>query len=492
MGKVIKQSMVNMITTYIGFGIGALNTLVLYPNFLSKEYNGLIALLLAVANMIWPLMAFGMHNTMIKFYSAYSDKTDQNKFISMMLLFPISIALILGTIGYFGYEIILQYFDSGEKSDQELLRQYGGLIYVIAFAMTYFELFFSMAKVHMKSTFGNLMKEVFHRLIIAILLMLLYFKNIDVHSFVYAVVSIYVLRTVVLMGYVFSFNSMKLKIGLPNNYVEVLKYSSLILIAGSVAVMLIDLDKAMIKKYLPIGEIMVYNIGIFIASVIAVPSRAMHQITYPITAKLMNEKKHDELYKLYKSSSLNLFIVSGFIFILIVCNVEELYRLIPKGYELYMGVILLIASAKLYDNLIGNANAILYNSKYYNVILFMGVGLVILAYVLNLLCIPQFGILGAALATFIAICCYNTMKVLFIGMKFRMLPFTNKTSIVFILITGCTLAFYFWNFTFHPIINITLKSLVIGIVYGSIVYYGNLSREINDLLKRIPILNKIV
>ena len=57
-----------------------------------------------------------------------------------MLLFPIGIALILGTVGYFGYEIILQYFDSGEKSDQELLRQYGGLIYVIAFAMTYFEL----------------------------------------------------------------------------------------------------------------------------------------------------------------------------------------------------------------------------------------------------------------------------------------------------------------------------------------------------------------
>ena len=69
MGIVINQSIKNTIITYIGFGIGAANTLFMYPYFLGETYFGLTGYILSTANIIFPLMAFGVHNTLIKFFS---------------------------------------------------------------------------------------------------------------------------------------------------------------------------------------------------------------------------------------------------------------------------------------------------------------------------------------------------------------------------------------------------------------------------------------
>ena len=41
MGIVLNQSFKNTIITYIGFGIGAINTLYLYPVYLGATYYGL-------------------------------------------------------------------------------------------------------------------------------------------------------------------------------------------------------------------------------------------------------------------------------------------------------------------------------------------------------------------------------------------------------------------------------------------------------------------
>ena len=61
------------------------------------------------------------------------------------------------------------------------------------------------------------------------------------------------------------------------------------------ATILIDLDKAMIERYLLIENVAKYSICAYVASVIIIPSRAMHQITYPLTAKLLNEGAKEQL-----------------------------------------------------------------------------------------------------------------------------------------------------------------------------------------------------
>lgn len=486
MGIIINQSARNLATTYLGFGIGAINTLFLYTHFLEQEYYGLVSFLLSAANLIWPLMAFGVHNTLVKFYSSYKTTGEKDQFLTLILFLPLLISLILGVIGYFSYGLILDYFANGN----ELVQPFAWLIYVIAVATAYFEVFFSWAKIRYKSVFGNFMKEVFHRLCVALLLVCVFLNWLTVDQFIYAVSGVFVLRLIIMMIYAFSLYFPKMSFKLPGNSSSVLKYSALILIAGSVAMVLLDLDKVMIERYLPIENVAIYGIAVYISSVIAVPSRAMHQITYPLTATLLNNKDRNGLNQLYEKSSINLLIISGFIFLLIITNVRQLYELIPDEYQISFSIVVLISCVKLYDNLLGNNNSILFNSDYYRLVLAIGVLLALLAFVLNTIFIPELGIFGAAMATFLAYAAYNTTKIFIVGRKFRIYPFTRKTVYGLALILVFSLSFYFWDFPFHPVVNIGLKSVILGFLYLPVIYFLKLSGDINVLLEKYLPLEK--
>ncbi|WBL24384.1 lipopolysaccharide biosynthesis protein [Zunongwangia sp. HGR-M22] len=481
MGVIINQSVKNMMTTYAGFGLGALNTLFLYTYFLDQQYYGLVSFLLSAANLMWPFMAFGVHSTVVKFFSSYKTKEEQDKLLNLALILPLAISLILGLIGHFTYEFLLDYFSDGN----ELVKPYVWLIYLLAIATAYFEIFFAWAKIYYKSVFGNFMKEVVHRLGTTILLFLVYFDLLAADNFMYGVGLVFLLRLLVMGAYAFNLHRPTLKFSFPSNLSRVLKYTALILIAASVATALLDLDKVMIESYLPIENVAIYGIGIYIATVISVPQKAMHQITNPITAEYLNTRNFGKLEDLYKKSSINLSIVSALIFILIITNVHTLYELIPEEYSLSILIVLLISLVKLYDNVLAINNSILFNSDYYRLVLAIGVLLVLLAFLLNLFFIPRFGIEGAAMATFIAFFIYNTSKIILVQKKFKMNPFTKHSILLLGLCLLFTLVFYFWEFPFHPILGIALKGGITSILYISAVYFLNFSEEINTMLRSI-------
>lgn len=271
---------------------------------------------------------------------------------------------------------------------------------------------------------------------------------------------------------------------IPKNFKEIFGYSFFIILSGSVAVLLMDFDKVMIPSYRNISDNALYSVAIFIATVIAVPSRAMLQIIYPITARLMNENKHDELNDLYKKSALNLQVFAGLVLLGIFLNIKELYKLIPGEYSGGIAVVFIIGLSKFYDVILGNNNAIILNTKYYKWVLFFGLLLVFMMIGLNMLLIPPYGIIGAAWATLISVIVYNTIKLLFVVKKMNLYPFTINTLKSFGIIILVFLIFYFWDFKYYPIINIGLKSVLITIVYVVVNYKLDVSVEINQVLDK--------
>ncbi len=480
MGIVINQSFKNTITTYLGFGIGAINTLFLYTNFISDTYYGLVAFVLSTANIMMPLMAFGVHNTIVKFYSTFKTKHSLNSFLTVMLLLPLLVVLPLGLFGYTCYNYI------GNLLSQEnaIVKGYLWYIFIAAVSMAYFEVFFAWAKAQMQTVFGNFMKEVFHRIGITILLFAVFFEYITVEEFIRDVIIVYILRAVIMMFYAFSIRLPVFTLKRVDNLGSIVKYSSLIIIAGSIATVLLDIDKFMLGQYIEIEKVAYYSVAIFIATVIAVPQRAMHQIMLPMTAKYLNENNKVALDDLYKRSSLNLYVICGFIFILIITNVNELYMIIPQEFRNGLIVVFLISLSKLSDTVLGNNNAILFNSDYYRMVLFFGVILTVLAVILNMIFIPIYGINGSAFATFIAVMVYNIIKIMFVKQKFKMLPFTPNTLKLSVFILICSLVFYFWDFPFHPIVNMTLKSALITIFYAIVIFRMNISEDISTILKK--------
>ncbi|WP_179315436.1 oligosaccharide flippase family protein [Winogradskyella undariae] len=481
MGIVLNQSFKNTVTTYFGFGLGAINTLFLYTNFLSDQYYGLVAFLLSAANIMTPFMAFGVHNAIVKFYSTFKTKNSINSFLTLMLFLPLFFIIPAAFIGYLAYDTIVLWLSNENK----IVENYVWYIFILAVSMAYFEIFFAWTKVHMQTVFGNLMKEVFHRVCIMLLLFGVYVEWLTVNQFITGLVGVYVLRMVIMKLYAYSVRFPKLKFQKLENQFSILKYAGLMIIAGSIAMLILDIDKFMIGLMLPdIEQVAYYSVAIFIATVIAVPQRAMHQIMLPLTAKFLNENDKVALEDLYKRSSMTLLVISGFIFLLIILNINQLYEILPEKFTGGLFVVLIVSLAKLYDNSLGNNNAILFNSDYYRMVLFFGVLLAIMAIVLNTIFIPIYGIEGSAFATFLAVFIYNTIKIIFVKRKFNMMPFSMGSVKIVLVLIVLTIGFYFWDFQFHPILNIILKSGLLGLIYMVLIYKLNISEDISNQIKK--------
>lgn len=481
MGIVLNQSIKNTVITYFGFGIGAINALFLYTTFLGKTHYGMVAFLLSASNIMMPLMAFGVQSTLIRFYSKYTIETEKEKFLSFMLFMPLFLIIPITTITYFFYDQIA--FFILRKNPE--IKPFLWLIPIIGICMGYFEVYYAWVKVHMQSVIGNFISEVLVRVIILFLLFSVYWNWITKDEFIYALLGAYLLQLLTMKGYAMYVKMPVLTFQLPHNVKEIFGYSFFIILSGSVAVLLMDFDKVMIPSYRNISDNALYSVAIFIATVIAVPSRAMLQIIYPITARLMNENKYRELNELYKKSAINLQVFGGLVLLGIFLNIKELYKLIPGEYSGGIAVVFIIGLTKFYDVILGNNNAIILNTKYYKSVLFFGLLLVFMMIGLNMILIPPFGIIGAAWATLISVMVYNTIKLVFVVKKMNLYPFTLNTLKSFGIIGVVFLLFYFWDFPFHPIFNIGLKSVLITLVYVFVNYKWAISIEINQVIDRL-------
>jgi len=488
MGIVQSQSIKNTIITFFGFGIGAVNALFLYTNFLGKMHYGIVNTILSGANIMMPLMAFGAQSTLIRFFSHYKTEQKREEFLTFMLFFPLVLILPISLVFYFFYTPI----SNGWVIENPSLKPFFWLIPVVGLFMAYFEVFYAWVKVHMKSVVGNLISEVLYRFVIMILLIAVHFDWITKDTCVYGIALSYLAQLIGMKLYAFSVKRPVLRLVIPDNFKEILHYSLFIIVSGGVATMLIDFDKVMIPKYKDVGENALYGVAIFISTVIAVPSRAMTQIVAPITAKLMVEGKHDELNDLYKKSAINLQVIGGFIMMLIFLNIKELYHLIPKDYSGGIWVVFMIGLSKFYDVLLGNNNSIIVNTRYYRTVLLFGVFTVILMIVLNMIFIPIYGIEGSAFATLLTVATYNTIKLVYVVRKMNLFPFTQKTLYSLGVLVVCFGLFYFWDFPFYTIINIALKSILITVFYLFVNYKLEISEEFNGVvttfLKRARIL----
>ncbi|MFC4097772.1 lipopolysaccharide biosynthesis protein [Euzebyella saccharophila] len=481
MGIVFRQSLNNSVITYVGFGIGALNTLVLFLNFMTPKYYGLIQVILSAAAVLNPILAFGVPNTLVKFYSSFKDLHEKNGFLTLMLLLPLLFMLPIALLTFVGNDMIGNLL----SRENPIVRDYVWHIFIIGMGMAYFEVFYSWARVHMKSVFGNFMKEVFSRVAVTILLFLLYYEIITVELFINLIVGVYLLRVLVMKLYAFTLYMPKLIFSFPENTKNILAYSAFIILGGSVAIVLLEVDKVMINQFIPLENVAYYSVAGFIAMVIAVPSRSMHQITYPLTAQLLNESDWISLKRLYQKSSLTLFAVASLIFLLILLNLNDMYTLLPEAYRNGFVIFIWLGLAKVYDSLLGNNNSILYNSDYYRSVLLLGLLLAVLTILLNLWLIPTFGLDGAAIASFSALFIYNTLKLLFVKWKFQMLPFTLQTCWVFLLSIGTVAIFYFLNLSFHPILNIVVRGVLISVFFIGVLYKFKLSEDIYRAVRGI-------
>ncbi|MBT7984451.1 MAG: lipopolysaccharide biosynthesis protein, partial [Flavobacteriaceae bacterium] len=160
MGIVFKQTSWNIVTISIAILIGGVNTLYFYPEFLKDDYYGLVVFLLATSNLLQPLMSFGAQHTIIKFFSSFNDKKKKDQFLSSVIFLPLFFIIPITFLVVQFHDIIAQFL----SVKNPIIESYVWVIFLVSFATSYFEVFYSWSRVQFKSIFGNILKEIYPRI----------------------------------------------------------------------------------------------------------------------------------------------------------------------------------------------------------------------------------------------------------------------------------------------------------------------------------------
>jgi len=481
MSIVVKQSFFNLITIGVAFIIGAFNTLYLYPTFLGSKLQGLVIALLAISNIIQPFLSFGTQHAVIRFYSRYKSKKEKNAVLTLSLIIPFIITAIAIPLFYFYYDQIKVLLFQTENA----FSQYAYVILFIAVSTSFFEIFYSWVRVKLKSVFGNFLKELYPRLLVTFLLITYTLDYIDFEKFILYLIYGYYLRLLIVMVYSFIINKPKISFYFKNDFKEIFRYSFLILLSGAASSIILDIDKSMLSSILTVENVAYYSVAIFIAAVIEIPGRAMFQILSPIVAEVINKNNKKKLKYLLKKSSTNLVLVSSLFFLIINLNLNDFYEMLnQEGYSIGIPIVIIVSFAKLYSMSIGCINNIISNSKYYYYIFWFSIISSVLAVVLNLYLIQDYGIIGAAYATFIVILIMNSLKLYLVNLKFKIHPYSYDTLKIVILTTFMYVIFNNLQLSFDPVISIAVKSSLILILYTLAAYIFKLSDDVNIFIDK--------
>lgn len=475
---IAKQSIYNFFSIALAFALGAVSTLYLYPTFPGKAFQGLVVALLAYSNLLQPFISFGVQHALIKFYSQCKTDQDRDQLLWFSMLFPLLLIALIYSIYYFYQTQIVAFL----AQENESLSSYVYLILSLSIATAYFEIFYSWQRVHLKTVFGNFLKEFYNRFLVFSALLLFAFQIINETLFISYLIVGYYLRLALMMGYSFWIYRPRFSFKLPQQWKAILRYSSTIFLSGAAASFILDIDKSMLSNTLTLENVAYYSVAVFIATVIEAPGRGMFQIVAPLVSQAIADQDDKRLEGLLKKSASNLLIVSGFIAVVINVNLTDFYTLVNQpGYASAFWVVGLISIGKLYSMTMGCVNTIISNSNLYHYVFWFSLLGAFMAVVLNILFIERYGIMGAAWATLLVMFFINSLKLILVGYCLRIHPFSPKMGITISLVLLCYFIFISFNLAMHPVANILIKTCLIAGIFVVVVLSAKLSDELRRL-----------
>ena len=478
MGIVREQSVKNSISFYIGMVVGAINTVIIYPNVFkdNPEYFGLIQILLAYAIVISTFTTFGIPKIFLRFFPAIKDK-GQLYFLS--LITPI-IGFLLATLIYVLFKEEIFYFLNATV----LLKNNFFYIIFLVFFIGFYEVLTSISRSFLHSAIPVFLNEVFLKIYSMSTLLLHWFGFLDFSTFLKIYFLGYFLKFAIIFIIQFFNNQFSLSFTLKDLQLKrMLSYGLYVLIGGAAMIIVTRLDLMMIGSLLDLQQVAFYTVAFFIGNAIMVPGKSIVAISTPLIAKAWENQDFSEIQNLYSKSSINQLIIGGIFFLCVWINIDAVFDLLPEKFRAGKWVVFYIGLSQLFNISTGVNGAIIMNSKYYRYDLYTSVILVFLTIVTNFFLIQKYGINGAAMATAISVFLFHFTRVILLKIKMNMQPFSYKTIYTIILLILIYFLLIFLPNTGYALFDIFWKSLIALLIFGPLVLYFNLSDDISLMMK---------
>ncbi|MEM1320852.1 MAG: polysaccharide biosynthesis C-terminal domain-containing protein [Bacteroidota bacterium] len=482
MGVIKRQGIKQSLVSYGAVAVAALSTVFIYPR--DTKIYGLARFILDTAMFLMPFMLLGLNGVIVRYFPKFKNPDNgHNGFLPFMLLIGLGSVLFFSLLGYLFWDQLLAVYEDKPA----IYSQYLHYLFPLAGLITLFMIFNSYSsnfkRIVVPSIFQNLIK-----FSLPVLILLYLWEYIDVENIIEGILLTYLLSLIGIIIYIGFLGQLKLKLNWRFLSPELLKemgnYSLYLLLGGMGSVIAFRIDSIMISTLLDYDNNGIYGISAFIGNAIAIPAAALILIASPIIATAFDQKDMKHVAYLYRGSSINLLVVGLFLYVGIAAGIEDLFSIMPRAEVLKEGiqVTLLVGLAKIIDMGTSVNNQIINYSKYYRFSVVAVMAMALFNVVTNLIFIPRFQIIGAAMASLASIFLYNLLKLGFIYYKLKIQPFSLQT----LKILGIALLAYLvasrLPLSFSPFLNLILRSLVVVVIYLPAVLYFKISEDINDLL----------
>ncbi len=491
MGIVFRQSIKSTISTLTGAVLGAL---IIY---LSREYIrdnqelGFRDNLINQAVVGGHILLFGLHNMLGVYIHRYADE-DRRKgaLLSISLVLP-GILIALASLFYFLFkEEVTALF---KPEDIPLIRHFFLWLPVFTLLFAYQVVLETYLISQLKVAKATFVREVLLRLLNLALILLYGFGQISFDALVVSTVLVYLIPISILWAIARQTDAWKPTLSWKvfdkkerGEIVHFTWYHSLL----SVSLTLIGtLDVLMLAALSPDGlrAIPVYVVAVFLMSLLMIPYKAMLQATFPILAQAFAVDNQEKVTDVFTRSSINFFIASVAMWLLIVCNLPNAVMILPagKGYEAIVLLVPILSIGRMMDLATGMNDQVLSISKHYKYNFYISVLLVFLLIGLNWLLIPRFNIYGAAWASSLALIVFNLLKFFIVKKKLELQPFSLKTPLVLVAALVAFGGGYFLPHLGNPFADTFCRSVLILGLYAGMLFWLKPSPDLLEYLQTV-------
>jgi O-antigen/teichoic acid export membrane protein len=486
LGIIRKQSVQGTIIAYSGAVLGFINVGLFFPIVLSSDQVGLVNLIIAISTILAQFSTLGFVSVITRMFSYFRDPSSRHHgFLSMALLVSFSGFAVFAT-GFFLYKPI---FLANNPENVDLLTKHFNTIFPLTLFTVLFLVFDNYSKVLYHSTIGIFLKELLFRIVTLLNLTLLFFGVYEFELFFNIYILSLCLPAIVLFFYLIAIGEFSLKTEWSFLRGELRRQVFWVAVFGILAgigtIAISNIDKYLVNSILDLGKTGVYSIAFFFGTLISIPSRPLIKIASALIADAWKMENISVIGTIYKKSSLNQFIIGVLVYVGIVINLHNIFRILPPEYEVGKWVILIVSFANLMEMGSGVSGMVIQTSKYYRLMTYLGFLSAIVLIIAGYILIPPYGITGAAFAILITRGGFVIAKTSFIRLKFNIRILNYKYIAISLLGIGLFLLNHFITELESLPIDIIVRSSIVCIIYLLAIYFLRLSDDINDMMDKL-------
>lgn len=465
MSVVARQGFKYSLIGYFGFLIGTFSAIFIFPR--DMVFYGKLRYILPTAEMLLPIVVFGLSFSNVKFFNKTKTDGKQQNFLSLSLAgILINFALFIG--GYFLASLLFPKFQQTEM--WQMKRLILPLILVLAFSAVFNKYLSNYKRIVIPNVFENLLPKLANIGAFSLFFFLGFPEKVAYLFFI----GMFVLG---LVGYIFYTNRLeKLKPDFSTDYVkkdglwrEVLNYSFYGFLGNIGNFVAVRIDSVMIGEFLGFEPNGVYNTLYAIISLITVPAMGLYSISAPIINKNIIENDFEELDRFHKKTSLTLFFLGVVLLSCILVGFPYLTNFMKNGDLLRQAepVIWVLGFAMLFDLATGFNGHIISLSKYYrfNIVVMLFLAITTVSLNIYFLKNTNLELFGVAIATAISLSLFNIAKIVFNYWKFKVFPLCIEMMYAMLIGTiGIAVAILLPEFN-NNFVNLFYKPAVVLLLF---------------------------